>query len=140
MGRWLKLMPKKSHITFNSFIHRPENAYNALLTNTATEDVPALIAAYDAERNAKVKARLVEIIWQKRAPDSLRFLEQALQRPEAAVWRAALDGIVAIGGEKALALLETEKRRMYSNLSADMGLRADWIDEAIDRISRDSAG
>ncbi len=123
-------------------LHSPdsENAYNALLTNTATENVPALIAAYDAERNAKVKARLIEIIWQKRAPDSLRFLDQALQRPEAAVWRAALDGIVAIGGEKALALLETEKRRMYSNLSADMGLRADWIDEAIDRISRDSAG
>ncbi len=116
-----------------------EDAYSALLANTSAEAVPALIAAYDAERNAKVKAALVEIIWQKRALDSLDFLRQALQRPESPIWRAALDGIVALGGAPALALLEAEKSRLYATLAADTSFRVGWIDETIDRIKRDSA-
>lgn len=116
-----------------------EAAYFSLLTDTVTEDLPALIAAYEAERNAKVKAALVEIVWQKRMPDCLDFLKLALQRPESAVWQAALDGIAAIGGEAALSLLKTEKSRLFATLAADTSFRIGWIDEAIDRISRDSA-
>ncbi len=117
-----------------------EDAYFALLNDTSVEDLPALIAAYDGERNAKIKARLVKIVWQKRGPDTLEFLIQALQRPEADVWKAALDGIVAVRGEAALALLEAEKSRLYTTLTADISLRVDWIDEAIDQITRNSAG
>src|SRR5215211_3378693 len=90
-----------------------EDAYHALLTDTSAEDLPVLMGAYDAERSARVKAALVEIIWQKRAPDTLDFLAQSLQRSEPDVWKSALDGITAIGGETALALLEAEKSRLY---------------------------
>ena len=117
-----------------------EDAYFALLTETSAEDLPALIAAYDADQSEKVKAALVRIIWQKRAPSTFDFLTQALQRPETDVWKAALEGITTIGGEAALALLKAEESRLYRTLAADTSYRVGWIDKAIDQISRNLAG
>jgi hypothetical protein len=117
-----------------------EDASHALLTDTSAEDLPVLMRAYDAERSSKVKAALVEIIWHKRAPDVLDFLAQSLQRSEPDVWKAALDGITAIGGEGALALLEAEISRLYRTLAADTSVRVGWIDKAINQITRNSVG
>jgi hypothetical protein len=116
-----------------------EESYLALLTDSTAEDVPALIAAYDAERDVKVRVKLIEIIGQKRAPESLNFLALALQRHQPEIWKTALAGIVVVGGEPAQAVLKAEKKRLYTNLSADIAYRTGFIDEAIEQISSGSA-
>lgn len=115
-----------------------ENAYSTLMTESTADDVPALIAAYDAERDPQIRPKLVEIIAARRAPESLPFLAKALQRPQRAIWQTALGGIAAIGGDEAVALLEAEKTRLFTNLAADTGFRVGFIDEAIEQISKNA--
>jgi hypothetical protein len=112
-----------------------DHAYFALLTDTTEANVSKLIAAFHRETDDKVKADLVEIIWQRRLPETLDFLAQVLHHPKPEIWKNALDGIVAIGTAQALIVLEDEKRRLLSISSRDSASRLEWIDEAIEQLS-----
>ncbi len=96
--------------------------------------VPRLIEAYHSETDEHIRATLVEIIWQHRLTSSLDFLAQALHDNQPEVWKAALDGIVGIGGNAGLALLIQHRGQLQSSLGpSDVRLR--WIEEAIQQLT-----
>ena len=113
-----------------------EYAYSSLLTDISKTDVPKLIHAYHSETMLKVQAALVEIIWQQRLPETLEFIAVALENPHPEIWKSALDGIVAIGTPRAMTILQAEKKRLLALESERVSSRLEWIDEAIQQLSK----
>lgn len=62
------------------------------LTEMEHDVLPELIAAFKKERDSRVRAFLVEIIWQHRQQSVIPFLAEVLHDPEPDVWKEALDG------------------------------------------------
>lgn len=109
-----------------------ENACFSLL-EADNSCLPLLIQAYYAETRVDVSAMLVEIIWQHRQPETLGFLAEVLQEPHRELWRAALDGIVTLGGRSGLDILKAEKERLLEK--RDRSERIEWIDEVAEQIA-----
>ncbi len=109
-----------------------ENAYHSLIeANDAI--VPFLIEAFRNEQNPAIRSALVEIIWHHRLPETVEFLSEALGDSAAEVWKSALDGLVALGGQPALRVLKSAKQQIRSDRQAET-TRAEWINEAIRQI------
>jgi hypothetical protein len=106
-----------------------DDAYFSLLHIDAAQ-VTQLIDAYHVETDVKVKVQLIDIIWQHRLPECLEFLGAVLQDKHAEIWKAALDGIVGIGGQRAVKILETEKQRLYDKPNPPLH-RIEWVEEAL---------
>ncbi len=91
--------------------------------------IPLLIQQFTAQTYGADRARIIEVIWQRRDKATIPFLASALHDPHSDVWKQALDGLVAIGGiESRNALID-----FRSDISED-NERASWADEAIDQI------
>jgi len=98
--------------------------------------VPILIEACKAEPDPEVRAALVEVIWQHRLPETVAFLSEALADNAPEVWKNALDGLVALGGESAIKALESVKEQVLAHRQGTPD-QAEWIDEAIQQIKED---
>ncbi len=96
------------------------------------EGLPILQQFAVSERDEEIRATLVEIIWQRRKPESVPFLGQMLTDPGKKVWKAAIDGLVTLGTEDALVALKTTRAKVSSN-------EIEYIDEAIDQIEHPEA-
>lgn len=57
--------------------------------------IPPLVQAYRSESDPHLRALIVAVVWQHRCPSTLDFLIAALDDPHPAVWKQALDGLVA---------------------------------------------
>lgn len=91
--------------------------------------LPELMSLFRSERDAHVRAFLVEILWQHREASIIPFLGDALQDSAPEVWKEALNGLVTLASPAALGVLrEAKTRRSDSNEF----LR--WVDEAIDQV------
>ena len=62
--------------------------------------LPLLVERFHQEKDGESRARIVEVIWQHRQPASIGVLSTALEDAHPAVWKQALDGLVAVGGPK----------------------------------------
>jgi hypothetical protein len=116
----------------------------AKLDGPAGEDVlcnlkslpPGAIAfvaeAYHHETDHQRRQALVHALWQFRDATALPTLTAALREQDEAVWKEALDGIVTIGGEAALRVLEGVR----DSLTVEQGstVKREWIDEAIRQV------
>jgi hypothetical protein len=109
-----------------------EDAFHSLI-EADDAIIPILIDAFRSEQDPGLRLQLVEIIWQHRLPDTIKFLSEVLNDPAQEVWRCALDGLVAIGGQSAIQVLETTKQRIHSDHQAKSD-QTEWIDEAIQQI------
>ncbi len=103
------------------------------LMETPDAVLPELMEAYRSERDAELRAALVEVIGRHRQPDSLEFLGEVLHDPDERVWQQALDGLVTLGGpaanqvlKKALAWAERDRAANEEFL--------EWLDEARDQV------
>jgi len=114
---------------------RAAGASDAFHSLIEAEDavVPLLIEAFRAERDAGVRADLVEIIWQHRMPETVTFLSEALTDDVPEVWKSALDGLVTLGGADALGVLESARDRVASR-GREGAVQTDWIEEAVQQI------
>ena len=110
---------------------KSEDAFFALI-HLDESQVPNLINAYRDETNADIQALLVEIISHYKQPTSLGLLTNALQSPNPQVWKNALDGIVSIGGQASIQVLEEEKQRLL--VEKHFSERLEWIEEALQQI------
>lgn len=99
--------------------------------------IPQIIEAYRSEKDAGFRAVLVQIVWQRRDPGTLDFLAEALRDLDDRVWKEALDGIVAIGGPAAVAILKTARAKAELERSGDEDF-FEWLDEASDQIRNGS--
>ncbi len=89
--------------------------------------LPELIAVFRRERDTRVRAFLVEVIWQHRQSSVIPFLGEALGDFEPVGWKQALDGLVALASPASLETLHAAKRQQRP---ADFGR---WMDEAIEQ-------
>jgi len=96
--------------------------------------VPQLIEAYMRETDWDVRATIIEVIWQHRLPTSLDFLADALRDEHPKIWKAALDGIVTIGGKAGKRIFEKERERLLGNPDRT-GVRLQWIEKAIEQLN-----
>ena len=109
-----------------------DNAWHSLI-EADPKAIPLLIEAFRAEQNVGVRAEIVEIIWQHRRPETIPFLAEVLDDPEPEVWKAGLDGLVALGGDAALEALAAARQRVKAALGGG-AVQLEWIDEAIEQI------
>jgi hypothetical protein len=89
--------------------------------------LPLVVEAFQAASDVRVKLSLVELVSEYRTEDAVPFLASCLMDRRTEIWRAALDGLVILGGAPAMAALREagttvprENRR--------------WIDEAMQQI------
>lgn len=109
-----------------------ESAFFALIESEPSV-IPVLIEAFPKPVNSGIRAKIVQCIWQHRRPEDVSFLANLLYDPESAVWREALDGLVAIGGSDVVSALQEGRMR----LSEEQPVRAttvEWVDEALEQI------
>jgi HEAT repeats len=92
--------------------------------------LPELMAVFRSERDSRVREFLVEIIWQHRQSSVIPFLKEALNDPAAAVWKQALDGLVALASPAALEVLRDGRTRQFGTKWETEEFRR-WLDEAI---------
>jgi hypothetical protein len=113
-----------------------ENAYYMLLTHSTETDVPTLIHEYHKSTNPNIQANLLEVIWRQHpSVTPLEFIAEALQHPNAGVWQNAIDGIVAIGKQEGIKILEREEQRLLESAPKDASTRSELIVEAIQQLS-----
>jgi HEAT repeat protein len=115
---------------------RPGKAYHRLL-ELGPVALPALMESFAEESDARIRAILVDIVWQVRSPDSLAFLTRALEDNHPLVWKAALDGLVSLGGSAAIGALETARDRLGEGNAPE---KQAWIMEALDQMRQGEAG
>lgn len=89
--------------------------------------VPHLQQAALDESDPTLKAKIIEIIWQHRLPETASFLEEMLTDPNDEVWKAALDGLVTLGSRVSI-------ESAMDALSAD-DKRREWLQEALDQLA-----
>jgi HEAT repeat protein len=95
-----------------------------------SQALPHFIVAFLKEADPERRARLIRIIWQFRDRLALPTLALALKDSSPAVWEDALDGVVSLGGEKALEIL----REAAANHGSVDQTKAEWIQEAVDQV------
>lgn len=102
--------------------HR-DDAFFGLL-ETDYDVLPELMTAYRTESDSRVRAFLVEVIWQYRQQSVIPFLGEALRSSEPVVWQQALDGLVALASPAALEVL----RSVHQSATGEF---RGWVEEAI---------
>jgi hypothetical protein len=94
--------------------------------------LPELMAAFRSERDSRVPEFLVEIIWQHRQASAIPFLKEALHDQAPAVWKQALDGLVALASSEALDVLRDARTRQFPAKRPTEEFRR-WLEEAIEQ-------
>lgn len=109
-----------------------EDAYHSLI-EADNSIIPILIDAFRTEQDSEIRSDLVAVIWQHRVPETTDFLIEATNDPAPEVWKSALDGLVAIGGQDAIQALELARERLHPDSRKEY-TKEEWIDEAIQQI------
>jgi hypothetical protein len=102
------------------------------LTEMDHDVLPELIAAFKKERDNRVRAFLVGIIWQHRQQSAIPFLAEVLHDPVPDVWKEALDGLVALASLPALDALRSARTRQFPRQRDSEEFRR-WLEEAIEQ-------
>jgi len=103
-----------------------DSAWHALV-ELGPDAGPAAAAALGTTKDVDVHVALLKLLAEYRAADAVPAITTQLQHPMSDVWRAALDALVTIGDERAVAALTGVR-------SAAAEDRQPWIDEAISQI------
>jgi len=109
-----------------------DGVFHALL-EMGDEVIPDMIDVFRDEKNVKVRAFLVELVWQNRQQTTIPFLTEALNDPEPMVWEQALDGLVTLASQPALDALRDARKRRFTNDKQRAKFRR-WLDEAIEQV------
>ena len=110
-----------------------ESAFFAL--KDLPEALPLVAEAYEYESDGGRRESLIHCLWQFRDTKALPTLSAALHDPDDRVWKEALDGIVTLGGEAGLQVLE--KARDVAAQKPTERVRREWIEEAIRQVQED---
>src|SRR5262245_57005125 len=77
------------------------------LVELGSAALPLLAERFLEQGDGALRAEIVVIADQMRTPDALTLFERALGDSEPAVWKAALDALVALATPQAVAVLES---------------------------------
>jgi hypothetical protein len=104
-----------------------DDAYHRLIELGAAV-IPSVVESFVSESEPSIRTTLVNIAWRTNSTDVIPFLKVALDDLEAAVWKEALDGLIALGGQSALDVV-LQARKATNNE------KAEWLDEAVQQIA-----
>ncbi len=105
-----------------------EEAFRTLL-EADKSIAPMLVRHFQEEAIGSCRARIIELIWNRRDQQIVPFLASALHDTHSEVWKQAIDGLVTIGGiESRLALAQ-----FLEEIPKDSE-RALWVQEALEQI------
>jgi HEAT repeat protein len=105
------------------------SAYHSLV-ELGPRVLPELEKRLATSRDRTLRAALVELAGQFHSEDSLPLFEAALRDPSPEVWKAALDGLVALASPASLLLLEEAAARRPPGRTAFPEWEA-WVREAL---------
>lgn len=114
---------------------RGEDAFCAL--RDVPEALPLVAEAFEHERDGARRESLIHCLWQFRDMKALPTLSAALHDADDRVWKEALDGIVTLGGDVALRVLE--EARDSAGKDPTGKVKREWIEEAIRQVQEDRA-
>jgi HEAT repeats len=100
--------------------------------------VPELIKTYQASENADIRSFLLNVIWEHRQPAIIPFLSKALYDSDDSIWKEALNGLVALGSDDAVAALNSALIRDFKN-QKDRDYFLAWLTEAIEQAKEVSS-
>jgi hypothetical protein len=95
--------------------------------------LPAITTAFRTEHNPKLRAFLVKVAWERRDPNALSLMTEALSQTDEEVWQAALDGLVTFASPEALDILNAAKSRELGDEAATKRFQS-FVSEAIEYI------
>ena len=107
-------------------------AFHGLIEADASA-IPRLIDAYRNETSSEVRCELVDIIWQHRQPSTVPFLGEALFDTNSDLWKAAINGLVALAYPDCLAVLSAALKRSLSTPEETETFQK-WVKEAIEQV------
>ena len=105
------------------------------LSELGHEALPELMAEFRAATDTDLRAFLLNVIWHQRQLSVIPFLGEALREGEKAVWRQAMDGLVALACPEALKVLCSAKTRVFPRKHDTEEFRA-WLEEAIEQVTQ----
>jgi hypothetical protein len=92
-----------------------------------------LIALFQRESDAAIRAFLINVIWQHRQSSVIPFLGEALQDSDSRVWQQAFDGLVALASPESLDILRSANAQ-HAPVARDAIVFRQYADEAILQI------
>ena len=115
---------------FQRFRHGDRDGAFFGLLEMGHDILPELMAMFKIEPDDRIRAFLVEVIWQHRQHSVIPFLGEALNDSESQVWRQALDGLVTLASPAALKVLRSASVRQFPHQQDTEQFRS-WLEEAI---------
>ena len=106
--------------------HLQKNAWHTLV-EAGTSALPQVIAAYHNAPDRQTRLVLLSIVSQYRTLEALDFWAGVLASKDDEFWKAALDGLVSLGGE-------SSRRVLSDGMTATKSIKNEWIEEAIAQI------
>jgi HEAT repeat protein len=105
------------------------NAFSALhsLIEAGPSALPLVVEAFQAATDPQVRLSLVKLVSEYRSEAAVPFLALCITDRSNAIWRAALDGLVILGGASAMEALREAR-------TAATTYQRPWIDEAMQQI------
>ncbi len=109
-----------------------EDAWHSLVED-GPDALPFIEDAFASEQRSEVRTLLIEAIGEIRQPASVTLLAKALTDPVPAVWKAAIDALVKIGGPDS-------KQALLQALDAtparekDARVMGEWIADALAQL------
>lgn len=97
------------------------------LVETGTPALPQVVEAYRNSSDRHTRLVLLSIVGEYRTPEALDCWAGVLASVDDDSWKAALDGLVSLGGESA-------SRVLSDSLAAATPTKREWIEEAIAQV------
>jgi hypothetical protein len=89
--------------------------------------LPDVVNAFHTTADLRVKLVLLTVVNEYKSSSALAFLASVLSSPDDKIWKTALDGLVSVGGQAALEVLE------QALVLSDPAKR-EWVVEAISQV------
>jgi hypothetical protein len=102
------------------------------LINRGDSLLPDLVKAFQSEADPKVRAFIVEVLWQQRDQRAIPALADALNDPDDRVWQEALNGLVTLASTESVEALKMARGGIFRTVGERDKFNT-WLEEAIEQ-------
>ena len=115
-----------------------DDAYHSLI-EAGPHIIPILAKAIVSQKDGRIRAQILQVIWEQRHPSAIPILADALRDPSPHVWKQALDGLVTLDRPECVAVIEAAQDRRFESEQDAVQFR-DWMKEAINQLRHGDFG
>ncbi len=112
-----------------------EDAFFGLL-DMGPEIIPELVQLFKRGKDNRLRAFLLNVIYEFRQPNVIPFLGEALFDPEPLIWKTGLDGLVALACPEAIEFLRSARIRAFPKKNQAEEFQR-WLEEAIEQAEEE---